>query len=149
MHKGRDDSLSGADDFRQNQIAPDLVEARSHGMDYMPVLFPGFSWANLNQGPFNQIPRNGGAFFWRQAYNAIAAGCTMLYGAMFDEVDEGTAMFKLAPTPNQLPVEGNFVPLNIDGYTLPSDWYLRLAGEATKTLRGLMPLSSAMPITPP
>jgi hypothetical protein len=145
---GRYSSLSGADNFKQNQIVPDLTETRLRGIDYLPVIFPGFSWTNLNKGPFNQIPRNGGTFYWRQAYNAMAAGCTMLYGAMFDEVDEGTAMFKLAPTPTQLPAQGSFVPLNIDGYALPSDWYLRLAGEATKTLRGQKPLSPAMPITP-
>jgi len=79
----------------------------------------------------------------------MAAGCSMIYGAMFDEVDEGTAMFKLAPTPAQLPAQGRFVPLNVDGYTLPSDWYLRLAGGATETLRGRLPLSPQMPITPP
>jgi hypothetical protein len=146
---GRYGSISGADNFKQNQIVPDLAETKLRGIDYMPVIFPGFSWANLNGGPFNQTPRSGGSFYWRQAYNAMAAGCTMIYGAMFDEVDEGTAMFKLAPTPAQLPAQGRFVPLNVDGYTLPSDWYLRLAGEATKALRGQSTLSFQMPIAPP
>jgi hypothetical protein len=146
---GRYSSLSGADNFRQNQIAPDLAETKLRGIDYMPVIFPGFSWTNLNQGPFNQIPRNGGTFYWRQAYNAIAAGCTMIYGAMFDEVDEGTAMFKLAATPNELPTEGSFVPLNVDGYALPSDWYLRMADQASRMLRGDLPLTATLPIAPP
>lgn len=145
---GRYSSLSGADNFRQNQIVPDLAETGRHGIDYMPVIFPGFSWTNLNQGPFNQIPRNGGAFYWRQAYNAMAAGCTMLYGAMFDEVDEGTAMYKLAPTPAQLPAQGSFVPLNVDGYALPSDWYLRVADQASRMLRRDIPLRALMPISP-
>jgi hypothetical protein len=114
----------------------------------MPVIFPGFSWHNLNAGQLNQIPRIGGAFYWRQAYNAISAGCAMIYGAMFDEMDEGTAMLKLAPTPNQLPAQGTFVPLNIDGYALPSDWYLRLADQASRMLRGDSLLQSSMPITP-
>jgi hypothetical protein len=57
-------------------------------------------------------------------------------------------MFKLAPTPNELPVEGTFVPLNIDGYSLPSDWYLRLVDQAGKMLRGEIPLRPQMPITP-
>ena len=118
----------------------------------MPVIFPGFSWYNLMRGmngsTLNQIPRIGGRFYWRQAYNAVSAGCTMIYGAMFDEVDEGTAMFKLAPTPNELPVQGTWVPLNIDGETLPSDWYLRLADKATRMLRGDIPLQSSMPISP-
>jgi len=145
---GRYGNNSGADSFRVNQIVPDLADCASHGIDYMPVIFPGFSWTNLNQGPFNQIPRNGGNFYWRQAYNAIWSGCTMVYGAMFDEVDEGTAMYKLAPTAAQLPAQGTFVPLNIDGYNLGSDWYLRLADQAGKMLRGEIPLQSQMPITP-
>ena len=67
---------------------------------------------------------------------------------MFDEVDEGTAMFKLAPTAAQLPAQGSFVPLNVDGVTLPSDWYLRLANEASKMLRSEAPLRSTIPIAP-
>jgi hypothetical protein len=146
---GRYGDNSGADSFRVNQIVPDLADCKSHGIDYMPVIFPGFSWTNLNKGPFNQIPRNGGNFYWRQAYNAVRSGCTMVYGAMFDEVDEGTAMYKLAPTAAQLPAQGTFVPLNIDGYNLGSDWYLRLADQAGKLLRGEIPVTSTIPIKPP
>ncbi|HXJ61060.1 MAG TPA: glycoside hydrolase family 71/99-like protein [Verrucomicrobiae bacterium] len=145
---GRYSSSTGADNFRQNYIVPDLAEARLNGRDYLPVIWPGFSWRNLNNGPLNQIPRNGGRFWWRQLYNARFAGCHMIYGAMFDEVDEGTAMFKLAPTDAQLPAQGSFVPLNIDGEALPSDWYLRLAGEGSKMLRGEIPLTSMRPINP-
>jgi hypothetical protein len=72
----------------------------------------------------------------------------MIYGAMFDEVDEGTAMFKLAPTAAQLPVHGTFVPLDADGIKLPGDWYLRLADEAGKMLRGEIPLTNTIPIAP-
>lgn len=146
---GRYGDTAGADNFRANLIAPDLALTRSLGLDYMPVIFPGFSWHNLfNNYPVNQIPRHAGNFYWRQAYNAVAAGCTMVYGAMFDEVDEGTAMFKLAPTPAELPAQGTFVPLNIDGTNLPSDWYLRLAGAATRMLRGDMPLTFVRPANP-
>jgi hypothetical protein len=122
--------------------------ACSNERDYLPVIWPGFSWKNLNAGPLNQIPRTGGRFWWRQLYNAQLAGCNMIYGAMFDEVDEGTAMFKLAPTAAQLPAQGMFVPLNIDGEALPSDWYLRLAGEGGRMLRGEIPLTSTRPINP-
>jgi hypothetical protein len=38
--------------------------------------------------------------------------------------------------------------LNIDGVALPSDWYLRLANEASKMLRGDIPLQNTIPITP-
>jgi hypothetical protein len=145
---GRYGDNTGADIFRQNVIAPDLAEASKAGREYMPVVFPGFSWHNLNGGPLNQIPRRGGEFYWHQVFNATDVGCTMIYGAMFDEVDEGTAMFKLAPTPAQLPAQGTFVPLDIDGVNLPSDWYLRLANEAGKMLRGEIPLQGTMPIAP-
>jgi hypothetical protein len=147
---GRYSTLGGADNFKNNYIVPDLAECAALGIDFMPVVFPGFSWHNLkgDPSPLNQIPRNAGTFYWRQIFNAISAGCTMIYGAMFDEVDEGTAMFKMAPTPNELPVEGTFVPLNIDGTNLPSDWYLRLADQATRMLRGDIPLQSPIPITP-
>lgn len=147
---GRYGNIPEVDNFRVNQIVPDLADCTSHGIDYLPVIFPGFSWANLqNNGLYNQIPRSGGTFYWRQAYNAIRSGCTMVYGAMFDEVDEGTAMYKLAPTAAQLPVQGTFVPLNVDGYNLGSDWYLRLADQAGKMLRGEIPVTSTIPITPP
>ena len=145
---GRYADDAGADNFRLNLILPDLAAATAAGREYMPVIFPGFSWHNLNAGPLNQIPRRAGAFYWRQAYNAVRSGCTMIYGAMFDEVDEGTAMYKLAPTAQQLPAQGTFVPLDIDGTSLPSDWYLRLANDAGKMLRGETPVQSTVPITP-
>ncbi len=146
---GRYANNTGADSYRTSVTVPDLAECARNGIDYLPVIFPGFSWANLNSGPFNQIPRRGGNFYWRQAYNAVRSGCTMVYGAMFDEVDEGTAMYKLAPTAAQLPAQGAFVPLNVDGYNLNSDWYLRLAEQAARMLRGDLPLTSILPITPP
>jgi hypothetical protein len=147
---GRYSSNGGADTFKNNYIVPDLADCTSNGIDYLPVIFPGFSWANLKQnGLYNQTPRNGGNFYWRQAYNAVSSGCTMVYGAMFDEVDEGTAMYKCVPTAAQLPAQGTFVPLNIDGYNLGSDWYLRLADQVGKMLRGEIPVTSTIPITPP
>ena len=72
----------------------------------------------------------------------------MLYGAMFDEMNEGTSMLKMAATTNQLPVGATLVPLNVDGYALPSDWYLRLADQAGKMLRREIPLRPQMPISP-
>lgn len=146
---GRYSDDKGADDFKKNLIAPDIAECNKSGIEYMPVIFPGFSWHNLfPANPVNQIPRRGGAFYWRQAYNAIGAGSTMIFNAMFDEVDEGTAMTKAAPTQGDLPVEGAWLSLDADGQSLPSDWYLRLAGEASKMLRGDRPLSATIPITP-
>jgi hypothetical protein len=145
---GRYADNNGTDALRITVTVPDLADCSSNNIDYLPVIWPGFSWKNLNSGPPNQIPRNGGNFYWRQAYNAVRSGCTMIYGAMFDEVDEATAMFKIAPTPADQPPNCNFVPLNVDGYALPSDWYLQLANQAGRMLRGEIPLTNGIPITP-
>jgi hypothetical protein len=131
-------------------IEPDLAITKENRQLCMPAVFPGFSWANLQRDTKpNQTPRNGGSFYWRQSYNAVLSGCTMVYGAMFDEVDEGTAMYKLVPTAAQLPAQRAFVLLNIDGYSLGSYWYLRLADQAGKMLRSEIPVTNNLPITPP
>ena len=75
------------------------------------------------------------------------AGVTMLKTAMFDEADEGTAMYKVAPTATQNPQGAMLVPLNADGVTLPSDFYLRLGGAATDMLRGTLAKTSTLPLT--
>ena len=128
---GRFRDHPGIERFYREQVSPDLVEARAAGIEYMPVVFPGFSWRNMNPGaPVNQIPRHGGRFLWRQIEQALAAGSGMLYGAMFDEVDEGTAMFKVAATARDAPAGIATVTLDADGVQTPADWYLRLAREA-------------------
>ena len=146
---GRYSNNTGADGYTSGITVPDLAECKSNGIDYLPVVFPGFSWYNENGGPLNQTPRNGGSFYWRQVYDDVQAGCNMIYGAMFDEVNEGTAMYKLVPTAAGLPAQGQFLALNCDGTTLDSDWYLRLADQAGRMLRGDIPLQSTIPISPP
>lgn len=73
----------------------------------------------------------------------------MIYCAMFDEVNEGTAMYKLVPTAAQLPAQGEFLSLDCDGIALNSDWYLRLANQAGKMLHGEIPLQTTIPVSPP
>src|SRR5260370_65106 len=115
----------------------------------MPVIFPGFSWYSLTRGATqNQIPRRGGSFLWRQAYNARRAGVQMLKIAMFDEVNEATANFKVAPRRQDAPDEGYWLTLDADGFRLPSDWYLRLAGEITRIFHGQSAATAALPTSP-
>ncbi|HXU05491.1 MAG TPA: glycoside hydrolase family 71/99-like protein [Polyangia bacterium] len=142
----RDDA--GADAYRATSLAADLEAVSAAGKRYMPVVFPGFSWHNLHGGASNQVPRRAGAFYWRQVWNAVDAGATMLKTAMFDEVDEGTAMFKLAPTGAALPSGAALLPLDADGSALSSDFYLRLGGAATALLRGDLTPSPRPPISP-
>ena len=141
---GRFRDAHGIDRFYADEVAGDIAETRRLGIEYMPVVYPGFSWHNMNRtAPFNPIPRQGGRFFWRQVERALRARSTMLYGAMFDEVDEGTAMFKVAASHRDAPVERPFVTMDADGKALPSDWYLRLAREAQKRLT---PAASSQPL---
>src|SRR5580765_5528910 len=82
-----------------------------------------------SRSTFNQIPRLQGEFLWRQFTAAHSAGATMLYQAMFDELDEGTAIFK---TTNNPPTgDSQFV----SEPALPSDHSLWLTGLAGKLLR--------------
>ena len=144
---GRYRDLATADRWKQDFIAPDLALAAKNHQLYMPVVFPGVSWHNLKPGsPKNQIPRLGGEFLWRQAYNAKMAGAALLKIAMFDEVNEGTAVFKIAPHRKDAPDQGDWLTLDADGLDLPSDWYLRLSGEITKMFHGEIPPREKLPI---
>lgn len=108
----------------------DIQWCTAHGNEYLPVVFPGFSWHNQNpKSPLDQIPRLKGQFLWRQYFEAKRAGATMIYQAMFDEMDEGTAIFKCTNDP---PV-GKSRFLTLDG--LPSDHYLWLTGMGGRLLR--------------
>ena len=70
----------------------DLKWTKNKKLDYLPVIFPGFSWQNLKKSlgknaPLNHIPRLKGQFFWQQAAIHVSQGVNMLYIAMFDEID--------------------------------------------------------------
>jgi len=146
---GRYRSIQAADEWRTNELEPDLAELQKNGQIYMPVIFPGFSWHNLNRdSQENAIPRLRGEFLWRQAYNARAAGVTVLKIAMFDEINESTAMFKVVSKRSQAPDQGYWLTLDADGADLPSDWYLRLAGEITKAFHAGRQLSREVPAHP-
>ncbi len=126
--------------YAEKTLTPDLEWCKKNGKEYLPVVFPGFSWHNQNpRFPVNQIPRLGGKFLWSQYVAAKKAGATMVYQAMFDEVDEGTAIYKCT---NDVPV-GDSKFLTYEG--LPSDHYLKLVGAASKMVRGDVPVSEEMP----
>ena len=146
---GRYSTPAAVDRWRTERLEPDLAATSQRQQIYMPVIFPGFSWHNLNRTALqNQIPRQRGEFLWRQAFNAKAAGARMLKIAMFDEVNESTAMFKVAARRMDAPDQGFWLTLDADGFTLPSDWYLRLAGEITRVFHDQTPPSAALPADP-
>ena len=137
---GRYFDQESVDHHGKRYLIPDVNHCHENDQDYLPVVFPGFSAKNIMPGkPLNEIPRNGGQFLWRQLLHASRSKANMIFVAMFDEVDEGTAIFKTASTASRAPSNTNFVTLDIDKDTshemnLPSDFYLQLVGEAKRLL---------------
>jgi hypothetical protein len=130
------------------EVKADLAWCTERHLDYAPCVSPGFSWYNMhNNGrndnaamiyPLNQIPRQKGRFYWSEISGAIHTKAKMLYVAMFDEMDEGTAIFKCSNNP----------PAGVqlcDYEGMPTDYYLWLTGEAGKMLRGEIPFTKQIP----
>ena len=76
--------------------------------------------------------------YWRQFAIFKELGIRTVFVGMFDEVDEGTAIYKVA---DKTPVGKYFV--TYEG--MPNDWYLKLTGAATRMIRGDEPLSRTDP----
>ncbi|GEM_PF-496014 len=135
---GRFSSIDAAINYAETTAAGDMEWCKEHGVEYMPVSFPGFGWKNLT-GTRNYISREDGRFLWAQHHALMDNGATMIYQAMFDELDEGTQIFKVTNTPP----EGESEFLTYEG--LPTDHYLWQVGKATKMLRGEIELTDRIP----
>ena len=133
-----EDSYPG---FR-DRIKADIDWCKRNSLDYAPVVFPGFSWHNMHpESSVMPIPRNRGRFYWQQLSGAIGEGAEMIYVAMFDEMDEGTAIFKTSKDPPGGP--DKFVSLEKE---IPADYYLHLTGIAAKMLKGQIPFRTELPL---
>ena len=156
---GRLNSVSDMSSFA-SQIQGDMLWCDNNGIEYMPCAFPGFSWLNMafrdSSKSTNIISRDKGNFIWRQFETAITKGVKQIYATMFDEIDEGTALFKVTNTPPNN-INGNNEPnialvgdypasvfQTLDG--LSSDYYLWLVGEATRMLRKEFSITQSIPI---
>ena len=112
----------------------------SSGVIYMPLVFPGFGWDNLMNKPpgtTNKF-RLRGDFLWQQFRAAKNISAEAVYVAMFDEIDEGTAIFKVT---NDVPVNHYF--LTLEG--LPSDFYLLMTGFGTKIINRRINIPNTIP----
>ncbi|MFC2129402.1 glycoside hydrolase family 71/99-like protein [Bacteroidota bacterium] len=135
-------------DHLRDHIKADITWCKQHGVDYVPIAYPGFSWRNLSLNKpelarytaYGAIPRLGGQFFWDQMVTMVNAGAEMIYIAMFDEIDEGTAIFKVSDNPPNSD-KAHF----IDNDGAPADQYLFLTGEAGKMLRKERDVSYEIP----
>ncbi|KAK2459789.1 hypothetical protein APHAL10511_008221 [Amanita phalloides] len=154
---GRYSNEDEADKFAEDKMKGDIELLRrryesglSKKIDYIPVVLPGGSGNNLSQGKwgFNNIRRNGGRFIWQQIVNARRLGARIMYGAMWDEYDEGTAILPAVPNKRLLPVHDSFpfMGLDADGYDVPSDWYMRICGLAAEVLRSERLIHESFPV---
>jgi len=141
---GRYSSPESAEEFINRMHGPDMAWCEEHNIDFLPVIFPGFSWHNLHEKerPLDQIPRLQGHFLWRQVFENLQLDAKMFYVAMFDEVDEGTAIFKVHPNP---PL-GESPLLNYND--LPADHYMWLAGKAQEALQNELETEKTPPDRP-
>ena len=136
------------DSYSNNNVIEDIKWTKQNGVDYVPLVFPGFTWGNLKQdiSLYDQIPRLKGDFLWKQIAGAKLGGAESLYVAMFDEVDEGTAIFKVSRQ-HEVPLNGNegmkFVGIEDE---LETDHYLWLAGQGAMWFHGEGSYGSVRPL---
>jgi hypothetical protein len=109
-------------------------------------MFSGFAWSNWNGGARNDFPRRQGKFLWRQFYNIRSLGIKYVYVAMFDEYDEGTAIAKAAADYFDVPTNQYFQTMSTDTIYISSDFYLRLVGAASRSLKSTAPITLTVPI---
>jgi len=112
-------------------IEQDVKWCNENSVGYAPLCFPGS--ADRNMHPNNTVqPRLGGTFLWNQMHHGIKSGAKMLYIAMFDEIDEGTAIYKCL---NQSKVPGNasetdyYVVFQNNGYRMTTNMVEGLTGN--------------------
>jgi hypothetical protein len=114
--------------------------AARNGQGFLPVVFPGFSSSNLmalrkQSTPLNQIPRDCGRLLAAQFQGLAATGARSAYVAMFDEMDEATAMLPTLATQAQVPVGVTAVTLDQDGCQLPADYYLQALKQGASMVK--------------
>lgn len=138
---------------KESDIRQDLKWCNDRKIIYAPVAFPGFSWRNTkttwtdngtkctlpDNAPYDQIPREKGDFLWTQLSRYVQWGAPSIFIAMFDEMDEGTCIFKCAhkaQTPlNSSTANPNGKILSYDD-DVPTGYYLFLTGSAAKWIKG-------------
>jgi hypothetical protein len=123
----------------QSGYTRDLSYCKAHAIDYQAGCFAGYAFHNSNGSSKNLIPRMYGNFMWSQFAGMRNAGVQSVYIAMFDEMNEGTSIFKVAEDSTMIPAGKYFLTLNADGVHVSSDFYLRLVNNGGRMVKGLIP----------
>jgi len=115
--------------------------AGNQPLAFMPTVWPGFAWTNMNANPGtpNQIPREGGQWIWTQIQGYLNGDTDNVirsfYFAMLDEYDEATNWMKAAVDFYDIPLDQYFLTHAADGKWLSSDYYIRMANAASGALQ--------------
>ncbi|KAK6834448.1 hypothetical protein PG987_009142 [Apiospora arundinis] len=113
------------------QAVEDTNALRELGIASSVVVWPGGSNSNSNHNsPFDPNSRAHGDFYRKQLAGAVDLKPTFIFGAMFDENNEGTAIYPILHT-KDLPTNQRFLGLDDD---MAADAYLTMAGDAAAKL---------------
>ncbi|MDB4925269.1 glycoside hydrolase family 71/99-like protein [Mucilaginibacter sp.] len=118
----------------------------ARGIDYQANVFPGFAFFNSDPTkPKNEVPRMHGDFMWAQFAAAKNAAVKSIYISMFDELNEGTAIMKVAEDASMAPAGQYFLNLDADGTHVSADFYLRLVNNGQKMIKGTISYTATNP----
>ncbi len=112
-------------------IEQDIVWSNINNVEYAPLCFAGYTFRNSRPNG-RVISRNRGQFFWSQIYHTIKSGAQMLYIAMFDEIDEGTAIYKClnqSDVPSNKPDKDYWVLYKSGDFSIKSSEVTGLTGD--------------------
>ena len=130
-------NFAGYENFR-DVIAADIAWCKDAGVIYAPLCLPGATDLHMHPQYGPNEGRFGGNFFWTQLHHSNKSGAEAIYVAMFDEMDEGTAIYKVLNqknVPSNVPVKDYWI-LYKDGATSkrsseykgelgPNDWQVK------------------------
>lgn len=123
--------MSNFPDFH-TLIENDIKWCKENNIDYAPLCYPGSSDLNMHPHHISRNERHGGQFLWNQIFHGINSGAQMLYMAMFDEIDEGTALYKVLnqrDVPSNRPKEPYYLTYRGENYSISSRPVTNLPGE--------------------
>ncbi|KAK7935567.1 hypothetical protein PG985_001062 [Apiospora marii] len=113
------------------QAVEDKNALQELGIASSIVVWPGGDNHNSNpSSPFNPDSRAHGDFYRKQLVGAVDLKPTFIFGAMFDENNEGTAIYPILHT-KDLPTNQQFLGLDDD---MAADAYLTMAGGAAANI---------------
>ncbi|KAI2470155.1 hypothetical protein F4781DRAFT_441934 [Annulohypoxylon bovei var. microspora] len=124
--------INGYDSFHDGRQAVEDADAlHDLGIESSIVAWPGGSSSNANPSEtFDHFPRWNGTFYQKQLDGATNLKPSFIFGAMFDEVNEGTAILPLLRN-RELPTNQRFLGIDDD---MEPDAYVKMAGDAASKL---------------